>query len=341
MATKKKTGAASAALTSLAMQHGRDAYGARFVREGAALTPELDLAYALGRGSQFEAVTLLEDLEPGKKAKAGMPRNRAIHVAREGWEGTGTMEEAPLEVPPLGMDEAKSLAREAARHGSDRPEYYLTLEALVGPSALLASVVDGMEEASKSVWERGSSSDVCFAVYALMLRALPTETEAARSRLVALFESLEGKLGYPPHPLGKMLFGRSAIERYGYKYLTKFACFGTSPDDAPSTPHDLVFCPEDGPWVAAQHAALWKILNYRPKKWMLEPPMPRLVYIGGDALLETELAVVDKYPGTMQAAALAAYRDFRSPLATACIEKLSAPGSKVQKQAMECLAARA
>ena len=28
------------------------------------------------------------------------------------------------------------------------------------------------------------------------------------------------------------MFGRAAIARYGYKYLTKFACFGTSADDA-------------------------------------------------------------------------------------------------------------
>jgi hypothetical protein len=138
-----------------------------------------------------------------------------------------------------------------------------------------------------------------------------------------------------------MLFTRKGIERYGYKYLVKYGSFGTSGDDAPPSPDELVYCDGEGEWVTAQYAELLKLLKYKPRKWMLEPPPSRLIFLGGDPFLEVELSMADKYPGTMQAAALDAYRDFTSPLATACIEKLSVPGSKVQKQALECLEARA
>jgi hypothetical protein len=341
MATKKKASAAAPPTTTRATEHGASAYGAKDLRAGATLSAELDLEYALGRGSSFAPMSIAADLAPGKKAQDGVPRNRALHFLRGGRDADASKKDAPVDAAPLGDDEARALALREAKRGYVTSAYYLTLEACVGPSLVLSGMVEGLEATSVDSWRGGIHDHAVRSLYGLMLRARPEETEAARARLTSLFESLERELTYPPSSLGIMLFGRVAIARYGYKYLTKFASFGTSAEDAPSTPHDLVYCPGDGAWVAAQHAALWKVMGFRPRKWMLEPPPARLVFIGGDLLLETELAVVDKYPGTMQAAALAAYRDFRSPLATACIEKLAGAGSKVQKQAVECLEARA
>lgn len=335
-----KTKTSTTPTTTRATEHGASAMGARHIRPGATHSPELDLAYALGRGCVFAPTSIAEDQLPGKKAKEGVPRNRALHLVRGGRSAEPTMNAAPVDAPALRVDEAQALATREASRGEVNPSYYLTLEALVGPSALLPAMVAGLEAGSLETWRRPSSADACRALYGMMLRARPEESAAARARLAALFESLERQLSCPPATLGVMLFGRAAIERYGYKYLTQFRSFGTSAEDAPSTPLDLVYCPEDAAWVAAQHAALCKVLGYRPRKWMLEPPAPRLVFIGGDLLLETELAMVEHYRGTMQQAALDAYRDFRSPLATACIEKLAGAGSKVQKQAAECLAER-
>jgi hypothetical protein len=341
MATRKRPASGAAPLTTRATEHGASAAGARYLKPGATRSAELDLAYALGHGSAFAPRSIAADLAPGKRAKDGVPRNRALHFLRGGRDAEGSMNTAPVEAAPLGDDEARALAQKEAARGYVTSAYYLTLEACVGPSLVLSAMVEGLESTSVDRWRGGIHDHACRSLYALMLRALPSETEAAHARLTALFASLERQLTYPPSSLGIMLFGRAAIARYGYKYLTKFASFGTSAEDAPSTPHDLIYCPEESAWVAAQHAALWKLMDYRPRKWMLEPPPARLVWIGGDALLETELSVVEKYPGTMQAAALDAYRDFASPLATACIEKLAGAGSKVQKQAAECLAARA
>jgi hypothetical protein len=73
MATKRKP-TTPTSLPSAALQHGMNAYGARYLRKGFAETPELDLAFALGYGGSLMApATLFEDGDPGALATIREP----------------------------------------------------------------------------------------------------------------------------------------------------------------------------------------------------------------------------------------------------------------------------
>jgi hypothetical protein len=119
-AAKKKGGPRSSRaqsreeLPSRALEHGAAAFGAKYLRPGACLTPDLDLAFALGQGSAMGPVKLLADLSPGKKqpnAFSEIHRNVAIAALRKpkGAPLGPTPHEASP--PPIEPDEAKQLQR--------------------------------------------------------------------------------------------------------------------------------------------------------------------------------------------------------------------------------------
>lgn len=342
VATKKATKKSSApvALPSRALEHGANAFGAQYLSPGFALTPELDLAFALGHGSAVGPVTLLPDVAPGKKVTFGyqeVPRNVALAELRN----TNHVYGAPI-VPeenpaPLEVEEAQTLLRKRVpKLPFLRPAVVRAIEAMVGPSVALAAAVEGLEQMPKQSWDNGGVGQLFFVVHGLMLRALPDESKAARERLEALFISQEPTYGTAPFDI--MLHGRQGIARRGYKYSTKFKSYQRNDSADPSNVQDLCLCDGEGAFVAQQFAALWEAFHYRVQNHMNGPSPARLFFLGGDAALETELEVVDKYPGTKQAEAFESYQHLASPLAVKLIKSLAGPKSKVKAKAEAWLA---
>src|SRR4051812_24012231 len=115
MATKKKAKTSAEAPVNRAYEHGANAFGARYLKPGFALTPELDLAFALGHGSGMAPITQLPDLPKGKKAKHDgheIHRNLALAELRKPPGTPHTVTPEPEENPaPLEPDEAKEILK--------------------------------------------------------------------------------------------------------------------------------------------------------------------------------------------------------------------------------------
>lgn len=341
MAAKKKD-TVPAVLPSRAYEHGSKAFGAQYLKPGVTLSPELDLEYALGRGSPTGAIELLPDLPPGKKIpwdKPGVHRNVALAKLRKPSNtapGDFQVEENPA---PLEPDEARThIVRRMKHLGLDGNDIR-AVEAMLGPSFTLDAVVEGLEGMPDRWWDNGGVGGRMHSLYGLMLRALPEETRAARARLEALPKV---KKGYGLLALDLMLRGRPAITEHGYKYDPKFKCYATGAgDENPSNVLDLCFCENESEWIASQFAKLWELFKYKVQNHMNGPSPARLFWLGGEPLFETELKVVSQYPGTKQAQALASYVDFKSPGAARCVRSLAGPKSKVAKQAAAWLEAQA
>lgn len=328
MATQKKR---VAALSSRALQHGAKAAGAKFLKPGIALTPELDLAFALGHGCGFAPVTLLPELKAGKTSKTRLERNVAIAELRLGFEAL--MNQVPFPENPEAIDEAEAasiLAREVPLLNF-APRNYLALEAMVGPSVMLKGIVDALPGITDEHWSNARTQGLFFVLKGFLLRALPAEAQAARVRLEALLQ--EKDQTFAAANLDILLHGRPAIAKRGSKYSAKFRSFQRNDSDDPASVQNLLLCDDEGPWVAAQFAALWEALQFKPQKWMAGPSPARLFFLGGEAALQTELKAADAYPGTMHADAFESYQDLASPLARQLMERLAKPDSKVQKQA--------
>lgn len=338
MAAARKKKAAEGKLPSRALEHGAKAWGARFLKPGVALTPELDLALALGHGSAMGPAVLLPDLAPGKKPPAAhdrIPRNVAIGALRGGF-GIGrptTFEDNPA---PIDESEARQLLVNEVPKLNLLPVHYLALEAMVGPSCVLPAFVDGVERIKAGDWDTGRLHGLWPVLYGLLLRVPEPEHTAARARLEALFEAKRQL--FASARLDFLLHGPAGIARRGYKYIPKFKSFGTSDSsEHPSNVADLCFCDGAPAFVAAQFRLLWQLLGFRVIAHMSGPSPARLFFLGGDETFETELEVVQKYPGTKQGEALDAYELFRSPLAARCVLRLTDPKSKVQARALAWL----
>jgi hypothetical protein len=340
MAPRTKKNSPSVALASRAREHGTNAFGARYLAPGFALTPELDLEFALGGFCGFAPLTLLPDLVPGNTVERGeaMNRNVAIAELRVGGPFIAHPAEYPTDPAPIDEGEARRILANEGPHLGFLPAHYLALEAFVGPSVVLAGVVSALGDVALANWNNGRTSGLFHVLRGLLLRAPEAESNAARVALEALYRSHEE---YPAAAnLGILLHGRPLIEQRGYKYSAQYGSFQTSARAEPASINDLLHCDEDGPWVASQFAALWTALRFKPQKRMAEPSPARLFFLGGDAALETELRVVTQYPGTMQADAFASYEHLASPLAVACMKHLASADSKVRKRAEAWLKAR-
>ncbi len=342
-AVPAKTAPSASSPGNRAFEHGEAAFGARYVRRGAALDASLDLAFALGHGAPGHVgpITLLPDLAPTKAVKHAhdaVPRNVAIAALRKGSVMSGPVSHE-ADPAPITEDEARAIVKKSFPRLGLTPLYWHALEAMVGPSCLLPAVVEALDAIPLAAWGTGRLHGLFPLTYGLLLRARERESLAAREALESILAARART--HAAARLDVMLHGREGIARRGYKYSPKYKSFQTSDRDEPSNVQDLLFCDGDAGFVASQFAALWEIQGYRVVKWMTGPSPARLFFLGGEAALETKLLVVDRYPGTMQAEALASYRDLASPLATKLLERLAGPTSKVKAQAEACLAARA
>ena len=326
-------------LPSRALEHGAGAFGAKYVVAGAALTPELDLAFALGHGSGMGPVKLLSDLAPGKKQPQSFSevhRNVAIAQLRKPKNapfGSVPHEEAPALIEP---DEAQKILR--GRLLGTGPVHLRALEAMVGPSCMLPAFVDGLS-AIKQAWDTGMLAGLFPVLYGLLLRTPPDESNAARERLEALFEEKQDT--FAAAQLDIMLHGSAGIARRGYKFSLKFNSYQRNDSSDPSNVHDLCFCDGERDFVAQQFAALWAAFKYRIIAHMSGPSPARLFFLGGEQALQTELQVVGAYPGTRQLEAFESYRHLRSPRVVELMRHLTGPKSKVKAQAEAWLAEHA
>jgi hypothetical protein len=335
MAAKKKR--AEAPEPSRGFEHGKNAFGAKYLRLGAALTPELDLQFALGHGSAIGPIALLPDLAPGKKLKFGteteIHRNIALAELRKSNDAPPFEELKPEENPaPLSVDEAHEQLKRRMPMMVLSVACLRSIEAMVGPSAALSAFLTGMDAMTERSWDNGGTGRIIFPVYGLLLRTPPNESEPARKRLEALCEKWKHMHG--AQQLGLMLGGREAITRFGYKYSAKHKSYQRSGSpDHPSNVSDLLFCENESEWISSQFAALWKAFDYKVINWMSGPSPARLFFLGGEKTLETELKVVGHYPGTKQGDAFDSYKDLRSPLVVQLMKELAKSKLKAKAEA--------
>jgi hypothetical protein len=311
-------------------EHGERASGAARLRPGRARTPELDLAFALGHGGGgIEPMRLLPDLDPAKEPRwsdtSSLPRNVVVEHLRK----------TPRTMAPEPIDDG-----EAARLGIKLvkeisvPWMFLGLEALAGPSCALAAMLAGIEAATKRHWDNGGWGSMCGPLKGMMLRVPEAEAIAARERLEALWKQwnhMHGALTFDV-----LLHGREGIARSGYKYLAQFKSYGRAPGstEAPASAWELTLLDDsDGDFVAQQYEALWTAFNWKPQGRMMSPASARLLYLGGDAALRTELRAVDGYTGAAQVAAFEACADLGGPLVAELMTRLAVPTSKAHKRA--------
>jgi hypothetical protein len=326
----KTTEETGSGLTSRGLEHGHRAFGARFVRPGRARTPELDLAFALGHGGGgIAAMQLLPDLDPSKKPRwsdtSSFPRNVIVeHIRGE----PRTMAPAPID-----DEEATRLGRALVGKIS-APWMFLGLEAIAGPSITLAAMLDGLEASKERHWDNGGWGSICGPLKGLMLRVPESESKAARDRLAAVWTKWRETHGAQRFDI--LLHGREGIARSGYKYIAKHKSYGRAPGstEAPVSAWELTLLDDDeADFIAQQYEALWTAFNWKPQANMMSPASGRLLFLGGDAVMRTELRAVDAYRGDRQVEAFTACADLGGPLAKQLMTKLAAPDSKVHKRA--------
>lgn len=313
------------------MEHGANASGAKYIRAGFARTPELDLAFALGHGGGgIGPMRILPDLDPSKKVKwdsAALPRNVVIARLRE--------EDVTMDPAPIDETEAAKLAREHVLNISF-PWMFLGLEAFAGPSIVLGGMLDGLEASEENQWDNGGWGALCGPLKGMMLRVPEEEAKSARARIAAVFEKWKEMHGAQTFDI--LLHGKEGIRRNGYKYIAKYKSYGNEEGfAAPSSSWELTLLDNEPAFIAQQHEALWTAFNWKPQARMITPASARLMFLGGDPVIETELRVIDSLPGTMQAEALDAIEDLAGPLAKKILTKLAKPSSKVSKRAKALL----
>lgn len=251
-----------------ALEHGEATWGARFRKEGFAFTEEDDLAFALGWP---HLVTLVADEDPpeevardllfDRRVERAWPleaTHRAVRALRHGRKGPHPSPEAEeaLATPRL-LSEDEAIAC-LEQHLRARWTKWLmpldashAVEALAGPSAVLATWLRVLENETKSWLGRSMPlRNAILAVGDLLLRVPEAEAEAARERLQALVDAhladhlpqkatIHGLRG-----LDVVLHGREGAERSGLHV------------DGAVRPLDLMHVHRDPGWVLEQALAL-------------------------------------------------------------------------------------
>lgn len=353
---KKTTKSAPSRLPSAALAHGRQAYGARFERRGFALTPELDLAFALGHGSPgvlaVAPLALWPDLDPAKLAKAKVVdarahRSVAVHLLRDpalwleiaskpdAWRERVAAEPAPAPIDPV---EARAIVARHVPRGELDAWLIRALEAMVGPSAVLAALVDAIAAIPRkggtvrASWDNNTLAPILSVAHGLCLRVPEDERAAARAKLADVARAVRARHG--ARYLVISLEGVAGIRERGYKYVRARDAFAeVAGSDDPASTFDLLHVDDDPAFVAASFAALWAAFEHRPKKWMATPSSSRIFFLGGDAALDVELRVVDAYPKTMHAEAFESYRELTGERAARLVLRLTREGGGAVKPA--------
>jgi hypothetical protein len=344
----RSTGTGPARSTA-ALAHGSAASGARLVRPGFAITPEADLAFALG----FPHLEYILDDHPDdaraemiayerRSYRLGWPRNVAIRwcriTASKGCRRT-----------PQGATELDTAGKKALKNGAalSPDEVALTLKALftdtssyddlrdlvrlfeafVGPELVASSIVDALERSGGAVWTHQDHDRalVVHHVGFLLLRLPPATADRLRGRLAAVFDRRvkalptkelgprRGERGSLLRALDVVLHGRLGAERSGER----------SEDGI--EPGDLLHVAGDPEFV--RDAACRRL-----------SPDARLVFLGGEPVLDHLLDSFLRLRGAHHAL-VDGFADVASPAAVRLLERIAA-GKEAPERARAALTAR-
>jgi hypothetical protein len=335
--------------TTQALAHGSAAWGARFVQPGFAITPEADLAFALG----FPHLEYIVDNHPDdaraeiiayerRSYRLGWPRAVAIRwcriTASKGCRRT-----------PQGATELDSAGKKALKNSAalSTEEVALTLksmfsdtstyedlrdlvrlfEAFMGPELVASSIVDALEKSSNNVWNHQDHDRalVMHHVGFLLLRLPPGLADKLRGRLAAIFDRRvkalpskelgprKGERGSLLRALDLVLHGRAGAERSGER------------NEDVIEPGDLVHVTGDRDFV--REAACRRL-----------SPDARLVFLGGEPVLEHLLDGFIRMRG-LHNALLDSFAEVASPRALQLLQRIAA-GKEAPDRAKAVLAAR-
>ncbi len=335
--------------TTAALAHGSAASGARLVRPGFAITPEADLAFALG----FPHLEYIVEDHPDdaraemiayerRSYRLGWPRNVATRwcriTASKGCRRTpqGATEldtagkKALKNGAPLAPDEValtlKALFTDTSSY-DDLRELVRLFEAFVGPELVASSIVDALERSGNAVWTHQDHDRalVVHHVGFLLLRLPPTTADRLRGRLAAVFDrrvkALPGKelgprrgeRGSLLRALDVVLHGRLGAERSGER------------SEDTLEPGDIVHVLDDAEFV--RDAACRRL-----------SPDARLVFLGGEPVLDHLRAGFLRLRGAHHAL-VDGLADVASPTAVHLLQRIAA-GKEAPDRAKAVLAAR-
>lgn len=335
--------------TTQALAHGSAAYGARFVQPGFATTEAADLAFALG----FPHLAYIVDDHPDdaraemiayerRSYRLGWPRNVAIRwcriTASKGFKRTpqgateldGAGKKALKNGAPLTVEEValvlKAIFSDTSSY-EDLRELVRLFEAFVGPELVATSIIDALEKSGNSVWSHQDHdrAHVLHHLGFLLLRVPGRLAQTLLGRLTAIFDRRvkalptkelgprKGERGSLLRALDVVLHGRAGCERSGERT-----------EDAIEA-GDLVHVTGDAGFVCE---AARRVVSADP----------RLVFLGGDAVLDHLLDGFLRLRGR-HAELVDGFAEVASPKATALLERI-ARGKEAPDRAKAVLAAR-
>ena len=210
-ATKKTT--APASTTTRAFEHGRAAAGAKYVKEGFGLTPDDDLAWALGWP---HAITLVEDDDDSDAALQAVisdlgnrsvssalaprlarllmngiysdPAGKGVYLT---YQGKDFAARGPLTADEVRTTLTEQLKGHMKSHGHS--VIPLLLEALIGPAALADVLVDAMIalDDKQLIAHDHDKADLADHVPFLLLRVEPADAKKLRERIARRLKSVD------------------------------------------------------------------------------------------------------------------------------------------------------
>ena len=335
--------------TTAALTHGSAASGARFVRPGFALSPEADLAFALG----FPHLEYIVDDHPDdtraemiayerRSYRLGWPRNVAIRwcriTASKGFKRT-----------PQGASELDPAGKKAIKNGAplsgeevmlslkaifsdttsyeDLRELVRLFEAFVGPELVATSIVDALEKSGNNVWNHQDHdrAQVMHHLGFVLLRLPPAITDKLRGRLETVFDRRvkalpskelgprKGERGSLLRALDLVLHGRAGAERSGERN-----------EDA-IEPGDLLHITDDPTFV---REAACRVVS----------PDARLMFLGGEPVLDHLVETFARLRGKHHAL-VDGIAEIASPKAIELLQRV-AKGKEAPDRARTLLAAR-
>lgn len=343
MAAKKKSASGpspDAPRKARALEHGRNAYGAKFIKEGFGLTPDDDVAWALGYPYYFTLAEHAGDSDDDLRAainaiendnyeRASGVASRYARILADGvpmdpngnialiWGGK------PVAPPgPLSDAEARDLLKHTVRGaGGDEYGYLLPgiLEAIVGPDVVTTAIVDALETFdSARISNTHRPAEALARHLAFGLLRVPT---ALATTLLERVRAMVGRANNdvakssPVHILEMIVSGPAAKLRE----LTN--------------PHDVVLM-NDEPFVSKFAASYYSKLDGST------PLFARFLFTGGDSVLDLYGKIASKIRRTDSIAEVArALTRMRSPKAHALLLDL-ATSSKAKAAVTETILAR-
>ncbi len=332
-----------------ALEHGTAAAGAAFQKKGFALTPEMDLAFALG----YPHLEYIVDDHPDdtraemiayerRGYRLGWPRNIATRwcrvTASKGFkrspQGATELDSAgkkalknpaPLSTEEIGLA-LKAMFTDTTYY-EDLRDLVRLYEAFVGPELIVTSITDALEKSSSTLWNHQDRERafVLHHVGFMLLRLPPNVAKQLRGRLETIFDrrvkSLpnkelpprKGERGSLIRALDVALHGKLGAERSGERTDDGFE------------PNDLLHVTDDEAFV-------------RTAATQVVAPDSRLVFLGGEPVLDRILEVFVRFRG-QHAALLDNFAEVASDKVSKLLEKI-AKGKEAPERAAALLAAR-